>query len=312
MCILKIGRGWMADMLRVGLTGGIGAGKSTVATRLAEHGAVLIDADLVAREVVEPGTPGLEQLVEAFGQEILTPEGTLDRPALAAVAFADPEARQRLNAIVHPLVGDRTAELLFAAADDAIVVHDVPLLVENGLAPVYHLVIVVDAAEEIRMRRLVEARGMAEADARARIATQASDEQRRAVADVWLDNSGAADEVQAAVDALWSDRLVPFEANVRLHRPVPPGPPRPYDPAAAERLVARIRSVAGSRALSVDPVEPDTPETDAVDIAVKVSTVDDAEALEPPLAGAGFPRIDDRRHGSADPGRPARVRLRVP
>ncbi|MER6872833.1 dephospho-CoA kinase, partial [Amycolatopsis sp. NPDC000673] len=151
-------------MLRVGLTGGIGAGKSTVANRLAEHGAVVIDSDRIAREVVEPGTPGLAALTEAFGEEILAEDGSLDRPALAARAFADDESRKRLNAIVHPLVGQRTGELMAEAADDAVVVHDVPLLVENDLAPAYHLVLVVDAPVEVRVRRLVEVRGMPEAD----------------------------------------------------------------------------------------------------------------------------------------------------
>ena len=163
----------MPVMLRVGLTGGIGAGKSTVAARLAEHGAVVIDADAIAREVVEPGTPGLAELAEAFGREILTPHGELDRQALAAKAFSDEESRKRLNAIVHPKIGARTAELTAAAAPDAILVHDVPLLVENGIGALYHLTIVVDAPVETRVRRLVESRGMAEQDARARIAAQA-------------------------------------------------------------------------------------------------------------------------------------------
>src|SRR4051794_15886865 len=129
-------------MLRVGLTGGIGAGKSTVAARLAEHGAVLIDADAIAREVVEPGTEGLAELVEAFGEDILTPEGALDRAALAAKAFRDEEERRKLNGILHPRIGARTAELAAGAAPDAIVVHDIPLLVEGGLGAGYHLVIV--------------------------------------------------------------------------------------------------------------------------------------------------------------------------
>jgi dephospho-CoA kinase len=176
-------------MLRVGLTGGIGAGKSTVAGRLAEHGAVVIDADKIAREVVEPGTEGLAELVAEFGRDILAPDGSLDRPSLAAKAFANDEARNKLNAIVHPKIGKRTAELVDKAAPEAVVVHDVPLLVENGLAPVYHLVIVVDAPEDVRLARLTGPRGMSEVDARNRIAAQADERRRRAVADVWLDNS---------------------------------------------------------------------------------------------------------------------------
>lgn len=303
-------------MLRVGLTGGIGAGKSTVATRLAEHGAVLIDADRLAREVVEPDTPGLAAVVEAFGEEVLAPDGSLDRPALAAVAFADADARARLNAIVHPLVGRRTAELLDEAADDALVVHDVPLLVENGLAPMYHLVIVVDAAEDVRVKRIVEDRGMTEQDARARIAAQASHDERHAVADVWLDNSGARDEVQAAVDALWADRLVPFEANVRLHRVAPPPPSRPVQdptwPEQAARLAARVRFVAGEQAVAVEHVGPTAGPgaraEDVIDLELTVSTVDDG--LSGRLADGGFP-ADGDRHANADPGRPARVVVRA-
>ena len=133
-------------MLKVGLTGGIGAGKSEVSRLLAGYGAVLVDADRIAREVVEPGTPGLAAVVEAFGEDVLTAEGALDRPKLGTIVFADPAKLQTLNAIVHPLVGARSAELEAAAGPDAIVVHDVPLLAENGLAPLYDLVVVVDAA----------------------------------------------------------------------------------------------------------------------------------------------------------------------
>src|ERR1044072_5266476 len=203
-------------MLRVGLTGGIGAGKSTVAGRLAEHGAALIDADKIAREVVDPGTEGLAELVDEFGADILTPDGALDRPRLAEKAFTSDDARNRLNAIVHPKIGARTAELVAGAAPDAIVVHDVPLLVENGMAPMYHLVLVVDAPEAVRVERLTCYRGMSEVDARNRIAAQADERRRRAVADVWLDNSETPDLVLAEVDRLWADRLVPYEANVRL------------------------------------------------------------------------------------------------
>jgi len=168
-------------MLRVGLTGGIGSGKSTVAGRLAEHGAVLIDADRIAREVVAPGSDGLAEVVTAFGDSVLAPDGSLDRPTLAAIVFADDEARAQLNAIVHPRIGARTAALTAAAAPDAVIVHDVPLLVENRLAPMYHLVIVVDAPIEQRVRRLVRDRGMNEADVLARIAAQADEPRRRAV-----------------------------------------------------------------------------------------------------------------------------------
>ena len=195
-------------MLRIGLTGGIGSGKSTVAGLLAARGARIVDADRIAREVVEPGTPGLEAVVAAFGQEVLTPEGALDRPALAAVVFTDPDARRRLDGIVHPLVRARATELVAAAPPDAVVVQDVPLLVETGQAGSYDLVLVVEADLDTRVRRLVD-RGLAEDDARARIAAQASDEQRRAVADVVLDNSGSVADLEAQVDRFWTERVAP-------------------------------------------------------------------------------------------------------
>ncbi|GAB2959111.1 dephospho-CoA kinase [Amycolatopsis acidiphila] len=322
-------------MLRVGLTGGIGAGKSTVAARLAEHGAVVIDADKIAREVVEPGTEGLAALAGAFGTDVLTAEGALDRPALAAKAFADEASRQRLNGILHPLIGVRTVELMAAAAPEAIVVHDVPLLVEGGMSANYHLVLVVDAPVEVRVRRLVETRGMPEADARARIAAQATEEQRRTAADVWLDNGGTPDLVQAEVDRLWADRLVPYEANIRLRRPRAPMSPKlsPYDeewPAQAERVLARIRAAVGERVLRADHIGstsvPGLPAKDIVDLQLTVSTLDEADAFADTLSDAGFPRAegewwDEPQDGSAghwpkrfhfggDPGRMVNLHVR--
>jgi dephospho-CoA kinase len=195
-------------VLRIGLTGGIGSGKSTVSRLLAGHGAVIVDADVIAREVVEPGTPGLAAVVEAFGAGVLTADGSLDRPALAAVVFGDPEARRRLDAIVHPLVRARATEVAAAAPPDAVVVHDVPLLVETGQAATYDLVLVVEADPGTRVARLVQ-RGLTAEDARARMAAQATDEQRRAVADVVLDNSGTPDQLEAQVDRFWAERVAP-------------------------------------------------------------------------------------------------------
>ncbi|MEU6704093.1 dephospho-CoA kinase [Streptomyces wuyuanensis] len=192
-------------MLKVGLTGGIGAGKSEVSRLLASYGAVLIDADKIAREVVEPGTPGLAAVVEAFGPGVLTPEGTLDRPALGAIVFGDAERLAELNAIVHPLVGARSAELEAAAGPDAVVVHDVPLLTENGLAPLYDLVVVVDAAPGTQLDRLVRQRGMTEPEARARMAVQATREQRRAIADLIVDNDGPFEALEPQVRGIWAE-----------------------------------------------------------------------------------------------------------
>lgn len=194
-------------MLRIGLTGGIGAGKSTVARELERLGAVVIDADALAREVVAPQTPGLAAVVEEFGDAVLTAEGRLDRAALGRVVFADRAARRRLEEITHPLIAAETARRLAELPPETVVVHDVPLIVENGLAANYDLVVVVGADEDVRLERLVKDRGMTREDARARIRAQATDEQRRAVADVWLDNSGTPEELLEQVRRLWDERL---------------------------------------------------------------------------------------------------------
>jgi dephospho-CoA kinase len=196
-------------MLTVGLTGGIGSGKSTASAELARLGAVVIDADQLARAVVAPGTPGLAAVVAEFGDGVLAPDGSLDRAVLAARVFGDPAALARLGAITHPLVAEESRRLQAAAPEDAVVVHDVPLIVENGLADRYDLVVVVGADEDTRVQRLTAHRGMSEEDARARIVSQADDAARRAVADVWLDNSGTPEELRDAVGRLWRERLVP-------------------------------------------------------------------------------------------------------
>ena len=190
-------------MLRVGLTGGIGSGKSEVSRRLAALGAVVIDADAVAREVVEPGTEGLAEVVGAFGHEVLLPDGSLDRGRLGEIVFGSPELRARLNAIVHPKVGARMAELESAAGSGAIIVHDVPLIAENSLAGGYDLVVVVDAPPQTQARRLARYRGMTPEQARARMAAQAGREQRLAIADIVIDNSGTLAELDRQVGELW-------------------------------------------------------------------------------------------------------------
>jgi dephospho-CoA kinase len=316
-------------MLRVGLTGGIGAGKSAVAGRLAELGAVVVDSDVLAREVVAPDTPGLAAVVEAFGNGVLDAAGALDRARLAELVFADPDARRRLEGIIHPLVRDRSAELMAAAAADAVLVNDVPLLVEVGLAPTYHLVVVVEADPEVRVDRLV-GRGMTGAAARARIAAQASDERRRAAADALLDNSGSRDELRVAVDALWTDRLVPFERNVRAARAVrPPEEPRLVDPdptwpARYRRIEARLRYAVGDRVSRVSRVDrigptavPGLPAGGVIDVQLVVPDLATADDLAADLAAAGYPRLADpavpaeRLHGGADPAELVRVHVRA-
>jgi dephospho-CoA kinase len=333
-------------MLRIGLTGGIGAGKSTVSSTFAKFGGIVVDGDVIAREVVQPGTEGLAALVNAFGSEILLPDGALNRPALAAVAFSDDEKRATLNGIVHPLVGKRRAELIEAAPADAVIVEDIPLLVESQMAAMFPLVIIVHADEDLRVARLVEHRGFTESDARARIAAQATEEQRRAVADVWLDNSGDAEELVEAARTLWHERIVPFAHNVRAREPARVTPrlvsADPSWPDQAHRILARLRTNCGHHATRVDHIGstavPGLDAKDVIDVQVTVPSLEVADGLADALLSAGYPRVDvtadvgkadarstvaefdhsddpslweKRIHASADPGRPTNVHLRV-
>jgi len=198
------------SMQRIGLTGGIAAGKSVVASHLAELGAVVIDSDHLAREAVRPGSIGLEQVVETFGEGILTADGSLDREALGRIVFADPAALARLNAVVHPIVRRLAAEreAAAAAADaGAVVVHDIPLLIETGQAEMFHLLVVVHTPAEQRIHRLVAERGLSDAEARARVGSQVDDATRLAVADVVLDGTRTVDDLVSQVDELW-DRIL--------------------------------------------------------------------------------------------------------
>jgi dephospho-CoA kinase len=192
-------------MLRVGLTGGIGSGKSEVSRRLAAQGAVIIDADLIAREVVAPGTDGLAEVVRAFGSGVLGPDGGLDRTRLGDIVFADQQRLATLNAIVHPRVGARMQELEEAAGPAAVVVHDVPLIAENRLAGAYDLVVVVDAPPRVQLDRLVRHRGMTPEQAAARMSAQASREERLAIAGMVVDNSGSLAELDRQVGELWAE-----------------------------------------------------------------------------------------------------------
>jgi dephospho-CoA kinase len=186
------------------LTGGIGSGKSSVSRRLGERGAVVIDSDVLAREVVAPGTDGLAEVVAAFGDGVLTADGELDRPAVGKLVFGDETARRKLEAVIHPRVRARAAEIERAAPDDAVVVHDIPLLVETGQADKFDLVLVVDVPVDVQVERLTTQRGMAEDEARRRIASQATREQRLAAADVVIDNAGSLDDLDRRLDEVWS------------------------------------------------------------------------------------------------------------
>ena len=215
-------------MLKVGLTGGIGAGKSEVSRLLEKHGAVIVDADKIAREVVAPGTPGLDAVVAEFGEDILLPDGSLDRAKLGSIVFSDPDKLAALNAIIHPLVGERSAELERQAVeaeksgadgaagtageggdsdgpDGVVIVHDVPLLAENGLAPLYDLVLVVDAEPGTQLDRLVRQRGMTEGEAAARMSAQATREERLALADIVIRNDGTLEELEERVREVWDE-----------------------------------------------------------------------------------------------------------
>jgi len=192
-------------MLKVGLTGGIGAGKSEVSRRLASYGALVIDADQIAREVVEPGTPGLAQVVGLFGTGVLAPDGTLNRRRLGEIVFGDDELRAKLNSLIHPLVGARLRELEQAADADAILVEDVPLIAENDLADFYDMVVVVDVPPRLQEERLVRDRGMTPDQVAVRMAAQASREQRLAIAGIVVDNSGSLAELDREVGELWAE-----------------------------------------------------------------------------------------------------------
>lgn len=185
--------------MRVGLTGGVASGKSAVATVLSELGAVVIDADLLAREVVAPGTEGLREVVDAFGPDLLTAQGELDRPAMGSIVFADEQARRRLEAIIHPRVRRRAAELEREAGQEAVVVHDIPLLAETGQGEAFDAVIVVDVPEQTQVSRMVQLRGMSTADAEARVAAQASRERRRSLATYLVDNTGTLEDLRERV-----------------------------------------------------------------------------------------------------------------
>lgn len=330
-------------MLHIGLTGGIGAGKSTVAAALIECGAHLIDADRISRQVLEPGTPGLAAVIGEFGADVLSADGSLDRPALARLVFGDDAALRRLNAVVHPLVRAETKAQLADLPANAVVIHDVPLIVENDLAAEYHLVLVVGASEATRIARLDRDRGMTAEQARARMAAQADDAARARVADVWIDNDGARGTAAEQVTSLWRERIGPYAANLaarqwagRPEQPElapPPEPPRTWG-AQAEAILGRLRRAGGALVRSADHIGstsvPGLAAKDVLDLQLGVPDLAAADELTEPLARAGFPQLDghwydspkdglagpgaawDKRfHANADPGRAVNLHVRV-
>jgi dephospho-CoA kinase len=300
------------------LTGGIASGKSTVARRLAELGAVIVDSDRIARQVAEPGQPALAELRSAFGDGIIAPDGTLDRPALGALVFADDDARARLNGILHPAIRLEAERQVDEArrSGAGVVVQDIPLLAETGRGAEFALVATVEADAEARIERMVRDRGMTRADAESRIAAQASVEERRAIADVVLANDGTLEELSAQVDALFA-RMARFSENVRAGASEPRNSsPILVDPVKrnwavdAARLCARIRRACGDAIVDVEHIGstsvPHFPAKDIVDLQIEVDSLARVPDLRAPLAGVGFIQrediVTDTPHGDTDPG----------
>lgn len=327
-------------MLRVGLTGGIGSGKSSVAALLRELGAVVTDADLLAREVVEAGQSALDAIAREFGGGVICPDGSLDRPALAAIVFPDPDRLHALEAITDPAIAARAAQVRALVPPDRIDVYDMPLLVEHGLWVHEHLTVVVDASERVRVERLVSQRGLPEPDVRARIAAQATDEQRRAAADLWVDNDGTHGATKEQVEQLWHGRLVPFDHNlrhgIRVRRPdrLALTGPDPGWAAQGTRVVARIAAALAGQGVRADHVGstsvPGLIAKDVIDVQVGVRRLPDADgaAFRAAMTGAGYVLAPDyvldrpypagapgtgwakRFYGSADPGRHVHLHVR--
>ncbi|WP_371327691.1 dephospho-CoA kinase [Humibacillus sp. DSM 29435] len=325
----------------MGVTGGIGSGKSTVSRRLADLGAFVIDADEVAREVVEPGERALDKIRNRFGEKVIRADGTLDRAGLAAIVFGDPAALAALDQITGPPIAERVEQLRRTVGADAVSVYDMPLLVERGLWVHEHVTVVVEVDAETRVRRLVDKRGLDAADARRRIAAQASDEQRRTVADVVLDNHATPAVLASAVDDLWHTRLAPWNDNLlagrRSRRPDHHAvvDPRPDWEARGERVVAKLAA-----ALAVDPgvtevshigstSVPGLIAKDVIDVQIGVRSLvhADAAAFQAAVTDAGYVLTPDntadrpkpgtdpagwgkRFYGGCDPGQVVHVHVR--
>ncbi|MCU1567183.1 MAG: dephospho-CoA kinase [Pseudarthrobacter sp.] len=280
---------------------------------------MLVDADALAREVVKPGTEGLQRIVAEFGEEVLDQDGRLDRPKLGALVFGNPERLEVLNGIVHPLVRSRAAVIVAAAAEGSVVVQDIPLLVETGQGSDFHLVVVVDAPEEIRLQRMLEHRGMTAEAARSRMAAQATREDRLAAADVVLHNSGSMQDLLDQVDRLWDNRLAPFARNLaagaRAKRHGGPVlvPADPLWAQQAQRLMSRIAKalpVEQRDAARLDHIGstsvPGLDAKDVIDLQLTVPDILAADALAPELAAAGFPVVPGINADTPKPGHPRR------
>lgn len=307
-------------MMRIGLCGGMGSGKSTVAALLRERGAHLIDADAIARDIVQPGSAALLEIGARFGPRVLLPDGSSDRAALARIAFSDAQALQDLEAITHPRIWAATNEQFAALPADAIAVHDMPLLVEKRMSPEYHLVIAVLADPERRIRRLVDQRGLDLADVLRRITVQASDAQRRAAADVLIDNNTTPRELAAQVGQLWHERIAPFAAN--LAAGLPASPTRISADAVilaqqAARIAARIRRAeSGGDHLDAVPVRMTLLQrrTQILHVAIPAGQHGEdpqRDEVSRRLTQAGFPPIaaEANHRGNADPAWPADIEL---
>lgn len=284
------------------MTGGIAAGKSTITSILAEHGAVVIDSDRIAREVVEPGSVGIDQVKSRFGTDVLHKDGSLNRAAMGQIVFADSAARGDLEQIIHPLIARRGAELLAQSADDAIVVHDVPLLVERDLGARYHLVLVVLASLEKRIERMIRDREMSLEQAQSRIASQADDDERRLVADDVIHADVTVDRTRAALERWWQNRVLPYHANlqhgVRAPRDrsvrlvPPPGPPRTWR-VQAMSVVKRLQWVLAGHDVSIEHIGstsiPGLWSKDVIDIQIQLRDWESVQEVGALLAAAGFP-----------------------
>ncbi|WP_457950088.1 dephospho-CoA kinase [Pseudarthrobacter sp. alpha12b] len=301
-------------MLKIGLTGGIASGKSVVAARLKERGAMLVDADALAREVVEPGTEGLKRIVADFGEGMLDAAGRLDRARLGAAVFGNPERLAALNSIVHPLVRARAAAITAAAPHDAVVVQDIPLLVETGQGSSFHLVVVVDAPDDVRVQRMQELRGMTADAARSRMAAQATRGDRLLAADAVLDNSGTVQQLLDQVDMLWDRRLVPFAHNLAAGKRAPRngGPvlePHREDWARqAARIAERLTAAAPRLILGVDHIGSTSvtglAAKDVIDLQVAVPDLEAAATIGPLIAAAGFPAVRGAESDTPKPNAP--------